>query len=142
MVYKALDELAPAFLWLHFLPCFLPPQLCLPVFIGLASFLFLGLSGPECFLLLTCRSSHGWLPLFILVPACILPPQVLSLLPYLLLPTPHHHHISSTPKDALTCLRLFPHVCGNIPRENLFVTISHTPGAVPGTEWHLANHHQ
>ena len=144
MVYKALRELAPAFLSLHFLPFFLPLQPCLPRSIHWLSGLVWpsgpSLAGPRVRSALPAglwaASSflHRGLPF-----VCHLLRSSLHLPPCCYPASTRHCRI---PSSHVRCsyLRFLSHIRGNIPRENLFVSVSHTPGAVPGTEWHLINH--
>lgn len=120
-----------------------PPSTMLASFCSLAFWAcFCWPSWPQCS---PCKSSQAWLPPFIAVPACRSPPQILSLLPYLLLrpsthPLPHHCHVSSSPAR---CSYVFSPTYMETSRERIcWWLFPHTPGAVPGAEWHLANHHQ
>lgn len=102
-----------------------PPSTMLASFCSLAFWAcFCWPSWPQCS---PCKSSQAWLPPFIAVPACRSPPQILSLLPYLLLRPPYPPPTPSLsrffkPREML--LRFLPHIHGNIPRENLLVAVS------------------
>lgn len=131
MVCKALRELAPAFLSLHFLPFFLSLQPCLPHSIHWLSGPCVALrafrcwpSGPQCS---PCRSLGGQLLPSSWSPICVSPSQVLSPPPSLLLPSlyPSLSH-SFKPREMLLFTFSLPHTWKHPKRESVCVCLPHT----------------
>lgn len=135
--------------WLHFLPCFLPPQPCLPLSVHWLS----GLVWPRG-LAFADPHGHSALPANLHRPGFLLSSRSQltgHLLRYFLYcpaysyappptPYPYHCHISSSPAR---CSYVFSPTYVETSGERIcWWLFPHTPGAVPGAEWHLANHHQ